>query len=176
MVTDISNRSRGCNYLYGLYDLIKENVTKCDNIVEIGSHRGVSTELLAMFSNRVYAVDPWDLVEEYDEASFSMDAKSAEKEFRERLSSYNNVEVIKDFSENAYKLFENESIDMVYIDGWHEQSAVEQDILNWYPKVKRGGVISGHDGRNGSVNSVMLRLLGTVGLKRYSDTSWRYIK
>jgi hypothetical protein len=42
-------------------------------------------------------------------------------------------------------------LDFVYIDGDHSQEAVSQDIENYYPKVRKGGVIGGHDINLGSV-------------------------
>lgn len=38
-----------------------------------------------------------------------------------------------------------ESIDFLFIDGDHRYTQFKKDIRNWYPKVKTGGVISGHD-------------------------------
>jgi hypothetical protein len=37
------------------------------------------------------------------------------------------------------------SADLIFIDADHRYSKVKSDILQWYPKLKRGGVISGHD-------------------------------
>jgi predicted O-methyltransferase YrrM len=48
-------------------------------------------------------------------------------------------------SMKAVKKFENESIDFVFIDGSHEYEDIKDDITYWLPKVKRGGVLAGHD-------------------------------
>lgn len=37
------------------------------------------------------------------------------------------------------------SLDFVYIDGDHSYNGVKKDINNYFPKVKSGGVIGGHD-------------------------------
>jgi len=55
------------------------------------------------------------------------------------------IKVIKGNSEIIYGLFDDNSIDFLFIDGNHEYEAVKQDISLWLPKVKKGGVISGHD-------------------------------
>lgn len=39
----------------------------------------------------------------------------------------------------------DESLDIVYLDAGHSYDAVKQDLEAWYPKVKPGGVIAGHD-------------------------------
>ena len=38
-----------------------------------------------------------------------------------------------------------DGLDFVYIDACHEYSAVKADIAAWYPKVRVGGVLGGHD-------------------------------
>lgn len=39
----------------------------------------------------------------------------------------------------------NGPLDFVFIDGDHTEPAVRQDIDLWWPKVRRGGVLAGHD-------------------------------
>ena len=39
----------------------------------------------------------------------------------------------------------NESLDFVYIDGNHSFDFITQDLQFWYPKIRKGGIISGHD-------------------------------
>lgn len=52
---------------------------------------------------------------------------------------------LKMTSMEAVKKFENESIDFVFIDGSHEYKDIKDDITYWLPKVKRGGILAGHD-------------------------------
>jgi hypothetical protein len=51
------------------------------------------------------------------------------------------VELICCDSKYGYKLFTNESLKMVYIDGNHSYESVYTDLVNFYPKVKDGGYI-----------------------------------
>jgi hypothetical protein len=55
------------------------------------------------------------------------------------------VQLIKSFSLDAVKNYEDESIDFCFIDGSHEYEDVKQDIIQWLKKVKRGGILAGHD-------------------------------
>lgn len=43
------------------------------------------------------------------------------------------------------KEFEDNSIDMLFIDGNHTYEFVKKDIESFLPKMKKGGVIAGHD-------------------------------
>jgi predicted O-methyltransferase YrrM len=45
----------------------------------------------------------------------------------------------------AVKLFEDDSLDAVFIDADHSYEAVKLDIQNWMPKVRKGGILAGHD-------------------------------
>lgn len=63
-----------------------------------------------------------------------------------RLAKYGNrCTLIHKTSEEAAVDFDDESLDFVYIDADHTYAATKQDIDLWWPKVKFGGVFSGHD-------------------------------
>jgi len=81
-----------------------------------------------------------------DIASFKKNMKSLYNEARERLNWYKGkIEFIKLTSEKAVETFPDEYFDFVYIDGNHLYEYVIRDIELYYPKVKDGGVIGGHD-------------------------------
>lgn len=54
------------------------------------------------------------------------------------------ITLIVDFSEFAVDKIKEE-LDFVYIDGNHRYEYVKKDIELYYPKIKIGGVIGGHD-------------------------------
>ena len=58
---------------------------------------------------------------------------------------------IRQESEDAVKLFRNESLDFIYIDARHEYDFVIGDIAHWWPKIKKGGVFAGHDYLEGRI-------------------------
>lgn len=45
----------------------------------------------------------------------------------------------------ASRLYDDASLDFVFIDADHSYAAVSRDIDAWIPKVKKGGIIAGHD-------------------------------
>jgi predicted O-methyltransferase YrrM len=48
-------------------------------------------------------------------------------------------------SVEASKKVSDNSLDFVFIDANHAYEYIKEDILAWMPKVKKGGLISGHD-------------------------------
>jgi hypothetical protein len=53
------------------------------------------------------------------------------------------ADIIEEHSETAISRFDDESIDMVYIDAMHDCESVYGDLVRWWPKCSR--VIAGHD-------------------------------
>ena len=64
----------------------------------------------------------------------------------DNLDKFNNRIIwhVKD-SVTASLTFKDESVDFVYIDGSHWYKYIRTDIKVWFPKVKKGGVLCGHD-------------------------------
>ena len=61
------------------------------------------------------------------------------------LSKKEKAYFINDYSSNASKRIEDGSLDLVFIDACHEYPSIKEDIELWFPKVRKGGIICGHD-------------------------------
>jgi predicted O-methyltransferase YrrM len=138
---DYNNR---VNQLKGLKMLIDEYINEHTIMVEIGSFSGVSSELFSLHCKEIHCVDLWDA---YWEIEDKQKTEFAEYTFNKLLVNYNNIKKIKDSSTNAANMFQDKSLDFVYIDAAHDYENVKKDILAWLPKVKDGGYIAGHDYR-----------------------------
>ena len=57
----------------------------------------------------------------------------------------NFIKPIKMDSATASLKFDNESIDVIFLDADHSYKSVKKDLECWYPKVKKGGILAGHD-------------------------------
>jgi hypothetical protein len=68
--------------------------------------------------------------------------------------------VIKDYSVNAAKMINDDSLDFVFIDGDHSYEGVKNDINAWLPKIKKDGFIIGHDIHFNSVKKAVTEVLG----------------
>jgi hypothetical protein len=141
------------------YDyLYKDAINRAEDgavFVEIGSFKGRSTAYMAVEiinSGKKISfncVDPQELLSHYAESA---------KEQPEIFEGYNEVDfhrrlepvkgyynLIKEKSSNAVHQFQDGSIDFLMVDGDHTYEAVKEDILNFLPKMKIGGVITGDD-------------------------------
>jgi hypothetical protein len=72
----------------------------------------------------------------------------------EALKDYPNFVMVVGSAHEASKWIANESLDFVFIDSDHSYEAVKQDIADWTPKVRKGGIVSGHDYYNGKYNKM----------------------
>jgi hypothetical protein len=48
-------------------------------------------------------------------------------------------------SDTAARLFEDQSVDMLFVDAMHDYEHVLADLRAWTPKVARTGILAGHD-------------------------------
>ena len=85
---------------------------------------------------------------------------------------------IRKTSTEAFSSYEDESLEFVMIDGDHSQSAVENDITNWLPKIKSGGLLAGDDYGDAGVRAACENLLAnnSEGEFSYWTTKWFFNK
>ena len=76
-------------------------------------------------------------------------------------------------SEDASKLYENNSLDFIYIDANHLYDYVIKDLVVWFPKLKVGRAIAGHDYSWGGVKRAVDEFFGKDKIKVIGD-SWIY--
>ena len=53
--------------------------------------------------------------------------------------------IIRAKSGEAVELFKDGQLDFVYLDAQHHYEAIKEDIALWWPKVRWGGLLAGHD-------------------------------
>ena len=142
-------------------------------MAEIGCYAGESTEIFLKYGNwkKIVAIDSWQNgYDDKDKASWKSDMSQVEKTFDLRIQG-TCVEKVKGLSSESAHLFEDKTFDFVYIDACHTYQAVKEDITAWYPKVKDGSFIGGHDVDWPEVNKAILEVIGSP-LKTFSDNSW----
>lgn len=94
---------------------------------------------------RLYCVDPWGMAD-CNEPAFAV--KIADdvcyEEAMRRVSPFN-ATTLRLTSAVAAPLVELASLDFVYIDGNHHYDYVMEDLIIWSRRVRKGGMVAGHD-------------------------------
>lgn len=133
------------------------NESKPELCVEIGVFGGASLipQALALKANKkgkIYGIDPWttgsaleEMIHEdhkkwWGELNLENIYQSCFQKLKQ-LELMNHCELIKDKSENVYNKFQNESIDLLHIDGNHSEALSYKDAVLYLPKVKKNGYI-----------------------------------
>lgn len=117
--------------------------------VELGTFKGeFSKKILDNWNGSLFMVDVWRPLsqEEYDDQSNHANHSTAYKEAMDNTKEHaERAHMIRCKGEVAANLFNDWSLDFVYIDANHTYEAVVEDISLWYPKIKSGGILAGHD-------------------------------
>lgn len=124
--------------------------------VEVGAYLGRSSVYLASRIQRagkrirVYVVDLWDGWF-YDDFHRQTPMPESSDVFWHFVRNVRRVGVedvlfpLRMASEKASSLFEDGTVDFVFLDGDHGYESVRRDLRCWFPKVKRCGLLGGHD-------------------------------
>ena len=155
------------------------------HFVEVGAWKGKSSVYMAVEianSNKKIKFDCVDTWEGDLDITASMDEpllKIPDGLYKHFLT---NIEPVKDYitpirntSVNASKLYEDASLDFVFIDGAHDYDSVKTDIIHWLPKIKKGSILAGHDYKHLPVKQALSDTLSS-GFADYGEDVWFYKK
>tara|TARA_Y100000593_G_scaffold89252_1_gene173127 strand:+ start:544 stop:1155 length:612 start_codon:yes stop_codon:yes gene_type:complete len=125
-----------------------------ENYCEIGVREGQTFKRrLPYVSKLAVAIDCWDLYETESQNDMHRARNQAKGQYHD-LYHYcksndfgNEVKVMKAFSddESVINEFNDETFDLIFIDGDHSYEGCKADLENWWPKVKPGQILCGHD-------------------------------
>jgi hypothetical protein len=142
-------------YLQNLKNILPNNPT----CMEIGVFQGGFSKII--FENlspkKLYLVDPFENmvdpitnVEFYphiqhktvysDQTCYDIVSNLLDKEIKDDV-----VIIDRNLSTDAIQNYEDESFDFIYIDACHLYESVLWDMENYFPKLKKGGILGGHD-------------------------------
>ena len=119
---------------------------------EIGVQKGRFSEHLLRYwrGTTLYSIDPWRTlasheyvdvanVSQKEHDRFYADTVRRLKPFKGRST------ILRMTSQEAAGQIADRSLDFCYLDGDHSYEAIRQDIELWYPKLREGGLLGGHD-------------------------------
>lgn len=118
---------------------------------EVGVAFGENAEQILMKSNlkTLLLIDPWDYVPDQSSVGYGDMIKDWNGCYEYCLNKLapmkDRTSILKMSSLDASCIIADGSLDFVYIDANHMSPFVDQDLEQWYPKVRSGGVFGGHD-------------------------------
>jgi len=121
----------------------------CQTICEIGVRTGGNfLKMIEHGPKEAVAIDCWidDGVVGRNDTCY--DQKGLDQQYNEFLDLTKDkpfVKVVRKYSFDAVKDFPDNYFDFVYIDADHTYEGISRDLVDWYPKVKMGGLFCGHD-------------------------------
>ena len=139
--------SAWAGHVFFAYDLVRN--TKPKRIVELGTHFGHSFFAFCQavkdegLKTELAAVDTWKGDKHsgfYDESVYNTVKKIKNTVYKDLK-----ISLVRKTFDEALSEFDNDSIDILHIDGLHTYEAVKHDFENWLGKVKKNGIILLHD-------------------------------
>lgn len=117
---------------------------------EIGVARGDYAKriLTDWEGKKLFLVDPWrrQLSTVYQERQTTEEEYERWHYACQLLASQDErVKLYRGLSKDVVKTIPDSSLDFAYIDANHDAIHVIEDLNNWWPKVRHGGIMGGHD-------------------------------
>ena len=172
-----------------LYSFIPQHFGESAKFVEVGVWKGRSISYLAVEAinanknQQIYAVDTWaGSIEHIDPNNSNFNPELLTNPDWLYNLYLQNIEPVKDIitsirkpSLEAVNDFEDESLDFVFIDAAHEYEDVKADILAWLPKIKKTGILAGHDyDSNNSVQMAVDEIFTPFKITKPDHLTWSY--
>lgn len=157
--------------------LYKEMVNKFpsgSHFVEVGSWKGKSAAFMAVEIINSGKQIKFDCIDLWSDEPYS--GYSGQDVFGDEFYSVflKNIEPVSHIvnpirkdSSSAAADYPDKSIDFVFIDADHTYEGVKKDLIAWLPKVKSGGMFSGHD--YGWTEHIRQAVSEVLGEGNYSD-------
>jgi len=161
----------------------------CSNIhggvvVELGFFAGRCTAAVAPIcktnKNQYFAIDNCKGSSPRDPATKAQLSRDMKQIFENNMRSLQLLDYIQVHildSAASSQLFSNSEVDFCFIDASHVAEDVKKDIEAWWPKIKPGGVLGGHDYTWGSVCGTVNAFVDKYELKfARSGNCWKILK
>jgi predicted O-methyltransferase YrrM len=158
------------------------------SFVEVGCKEGRTTGhiLHNVPESTVIAIDPWIVMPQTADATAETYEKwnfaEIEAEFWKNVGdAKDRCEMLRETSEQAaFHIMERHppTSDLVFIDARHDYDSVLEDIRLWWPLVRDGGILAGHDFNHQwpGVERAVARSFNLLDIGVASDSVWFIIK
>jgi Methyltransferase domain len=94
-----------------------------------------------------YLIDNWGTLATFGDGAFDQDwhNKNYDAAMKRMLPFEDKITVLRGLSWRMAQKIKDNSLDLVYLDAGHSLEDVRKDLEAFYPKVKAGGIVAGHD-------------------------------
>jgi predicted O-methyltransferase YrrM len=121
-------------------------------LVEVGCWKGRSTAFVAPACRQrghvLHCVDHWNGSSDDFDGGYRarLAREDVESAFRAHLADWAiDARVHKEASTSAAAHFTPASVDLVFLDASHDEASVASDLAAWWPVLRRGRLLAGHD-------------------------------
>lgn len=121
------------------------------HVLEVGSYRGLSAWGMGIAAESVTCVDTFKAASDGQRQTEDFTTLTAWSHATRR---YKNVAFHASTSEEAARVFRNQTFGMIFLDAMHTYDEVKGDIARWYPLLEGGGIFAFHDYRHGDFPDV----------------------
>ena len=155
-----------------------QNAKDGDHFVEIGVWKGGSAAFMGVeiFNSgkklKYDAIDCFAPTKEF--GNVTEDIYEETKANLKPVTDLGVVNLIKSHSLDIVKTYKDESLSLCFIDGSHEYEDVKADLIAWLPKVKKDGVLAGHDYDNPNYPGVRMAANEVLGKENIIEKSGCY--
>jgi len=129
------------------YDLVRN--FNPHRIVELGTHYGTSLWSFSQavkdknINTEINAIDTWK--GEKHAGFYGEEVFKTVNDIKNKYYSDLKINLIRKTFDEARGFFEDNSVDVLHIDGLHTYEAVKYDFESWLPKLKKDGIVIFHD-------------------------------
>lgn len=134
-----------------LYKMMVDKFPTNSHFVEVGVWKGMSAAYMAVEiinsdkNIKFDCIDTWEYSSDQNDIGQNLYGNLYEIFLKNIEPVKHIINPIKSLSWDGAAFYEDNSLDFVFIDAAHDYESVKKDINAWFPKIKKGGVIAGHD-------------------------------
>jgi cephalosporin hydroxylase len=153
-----------------LYKDVVRKANRADLLIEVGSYKGQSACYMAEEIRNsgkdllFICVDHFQGSEEHTDKDFYGQF------LRNTAPLARYIHPLREDSVTASKRFKDGDVFFVFIDASHDYDSVKADIQAWLPKVKKGGILAGHDWHHQPIKDAVRDTIGEV--ETYIGNCW----
>ena len=119
--------------------------------LELGVQRGIYAKtILSQWHNctEYHLVDLWAVQENYEDIA-NVNQEQQDNNYKLTLDTLSpwtsKIHVCRNYTTACVTKFEDQYFDYIYVDARHDFKGVYEDLIHYWPKLRVGGIMAGHD-------------------------------